>query len=73
LITTANLGAVLHGAGGSHAVDVTGGMRSKLELMWRLVQHTPGLEVRLIGPGSGNLAAALGDEPIAFGTTIREH
>lgn len=71
LITAANLGAVLGGASGSHAVDVTGGMRSKLELMWRLVQRSPGLEVRLIGPAPGNLTAALGDAPIPFGTTIR--
>lgn len=71
LITAANLDAVLHAAGGSHAVDVTGGMRSKLELMWRLVQAIPALEVRLIGPRPGLLAAALGDAPPDAGTVIR--
>jgi isopentenyl phosphate kinase len=71
LITAANLDAVLHGAGGSHAVDVTGGMRSKLELMWRLIEAIPGLEVRLIGPDPGNLAAVLRGEPLDAGTTIR--
>ena len=71
LITAANLDAVLHGASGSHAVDVTGGMRSKLALMWRLVQRIPDLEVRLIGPAPGNLAAALDDAPLTIGTTIR--
>ncbi len=71
LITAANLDTVLHGAGGSHAVDVTGGMRSKLELMWRLVTAIPELEVRLIGPAPGNLAAVLRGEPLDIGTTIR--
>jgi isopentenyl phosphate kinase len=71
LITAANLEAVLSGAGGSHAVDVTGGMRSKLELMWRLAQANPGLEVRLIGPAPGNLAAVLRGDTLDVGTTIR--
>lgn len=71
LITAANLDAALHGAAGSHAVDVTGGMRSKLELMWRLAQANPALEVRLIGPAPGNLAAALRGNTLDSGTTIR--
>ena len=71
LITSANLVATLNGAAGSHAVDVTGGMRAKLELMWRLVQAIPNLEVRLIGPAPGNLAAALLKLPRDSGTTIR--
>jgi isopentenyl phosphate kinase len=71
LITSANLAATLHGTVGSHAVDVTGGMRAKLELMWRLVQAIPDLEVRLIGPAPGNLAAALLNLPLDTGTTIR--
>jgi isopentenyl phosphate kinase len=71
LITAANLASVLNGAVGSHAVDVTGGMRSKLELMWRLVQAIPELEVRLIGPAPGNLVAALLGDERDVGTTIR--
>lgn len=71
LITSANLADVLAGAAGSHAVDVTGGMRAKLELMWRLVQRIPGLEVRLIGPAPGNLQAALVGDERDVGTTIR--
>ncbi len=71
LITAANLDAALNGAAGSHAVDVTGGMRSKLELMWRLVQRHPALEVRLIGPAPGNLQAVLQGDERDIGTTIR--
>jgi isopentenyl phosphate kinase len=71
LISAANIGAVLHAAGGSHAVDVTGGMRSKVELMWRLVQALPGLEVRLIGPAPGLLAAVLRGDDVDAGTIIR--
>jgi isopentenyl phosphate kinase len=71
LITATNLDAVLHGAAGSHGVDVTGGMRGKLELMWRLVQANPRLVVRLIGPAPGNLQAALAGEDRDTGTTIR--
>lgn len=72
LITSANIAAVLHGAGGSHAVDVTGGMRSKLEAMWQLVQALPGLEIQLIGPTPGLLARALLGKAAGEGTTIRE-
>jgi isopentenyl phosphate kinase len=72
LITAANLSAVLSGAGGSHAVDVTGGMRSKLELMWRLIEAIPDLEVRLIGPTPGLLAAVLRGEPVDAGTVLRQ-
>jgi isopentenyl phosphate kinase len=71
LITAANLDEVLHAAGGSHAVDVTGGMRSKLDLMWRLVSAIPELEVRLIGPRPGLLADALGAGHLDTGTIIR--
>lgn len=71
LITSANLPAVLHGTGGSHAVDVTGGMRSKLELMWRLVQAIPTLEVYLVGPAPGTLRAALLGHALDSGTIIR--
>ena len=57
--------------GGSHGVDVTGGMRSKVELMAALVREVPGLEVRLIsGLQPGLLERVLGDPSLDVGTRI---
>lgn len=65
-----NIGQVLTLAGASHGVDVTGGMRSKLELMWRLIESTPGLSVQLIGPTPGLLTRALLGQAHGEGTLI---
>lgn len=65
-----NIGQVLALAGASHGVDVTGGMRSKLELMWRLIESTPGLSVQLIGPTPGLLTRALLGQADGEGTLI---
>lgn len=65
-----NIATVLHGASGSHGADVTGGMRSKLELMWQLVQANPGMEVQLIGTLPGLLARALVGTAVGEGTVI---
>jgi isopentenyl phosphate kinase len=70
-IDAANIDSVLAGAGGSHGVDVTGGMRSKVELMWRLVQAAPGLTVQLIGTSPGLLTRALLGQAEGEGTAIR--
>ena len=69
-IDAANIAAVLRGAGASHGVDVTGGMRGKVELMWRLVEATPGLTVQLIGTAPGLLARALLGAADGEGTLI---
>jgi isopentenyl phosphate kinase len=69
-IDAGNIADVLRGAGASHGVDVTGGMRAKVELMWRLVEATPGLSVQLIGPAPGLLARALLGEADGKGTLI---
>lgn len=69
-IDSRNIASVLEGAGGSHGVDVTGGMRSKVELMWRLVQSSPGLTVQLVGPAPGLLLRALLGQAEGEGTTI---
>lgn len=73
LITAATITTVLAGAGASHAVDVTGGMRSKLELMWQLIQARPTLTVQLIGPHPGLLTRALLAAAEGVGTTMRMH
>ncbi|HMO58724.1 MAG TPA: isopentenyl phosphate kinase [Roseiflexaceae bacterium] len=69
-IDHSNIAEVLRAAAGSRAVDVTGGMRSKVELMWRLVEQTPGLVVQLIAPEPGLLHAALLDRAAEHGTRI---
>ena len=53
-INGANIAAVLRGTGGSHGVDVTGGMRAKVELSWRLVE----------APGIGHDHKAMFDDPM---------
>jgi isopentenyl phosphate kinase len=45
-------------------------MRAKVELIWRLVEATPGLAVQLIGSQPGLLTRALLNEAIGEGTII---
>ena len=54
---------------GSHQVDVTGGMQSKVDLMLNLVRENPGLTVRIFSAeASGSLYEAL--EGAKLGTLI---
>jgi isopentenyl phosphate kinase len=69
-IDASNIERVLAGTGASHGVDVTGGMRSKVELMWSLVQASPGLTVQLIGTTPGLLTRALLGAAAGEGTVI---
>jgi isopentenyl phosphate kinase len=69
-IDRTNIAAVLRGAGGSHGADVTGGMRGKVELLWRLVEAQPGQTAQLIGPTPGLLRRALLGQAAGEGTTI---
>ena len=69
-ISAANIDVVLQGAGASHGADVTGGMRSKVELMWRLALENPGLTVQLIGTAPGLLERALLGQAEGEGTLI---
>lgn len=56
--------------GGSHAIDVTGGMLSKVEAMVNLVVAQPGLTVTIVsGAVPGRVGEALAGRTIA-GTTI---
>jgi isopentenyl phosphate kinase len=53
------------------AVDVTGGMASKVRLMQRLVRSVPDTEVRVLsGLRAGAVRAALAGDPCAGGTLI---
>ncbi|MCS6844036.1 MAG: isopentenyl phosphate kinase [Caldilineales bacterium] len=72
LITPQDLPALRASLGGSHGVDVTGGMLSKVTEMCRLAAQQPGLEVRLVsGLRPGAVAAAVLGRPEAGGTVIR--
>ena len=69
-IDASNIGAVLQGAGASHGTDVTGGMRSKVELMWHMAEARPGLTIQLIGATPGLLTRALLGQATGEGTII---
>jgi isopentenyl phosphate kinase len=57
--------------GGSHGIDVTGGMASKLKTMAALVQDYPALNVHLLsGEIPGQLQRHLCDPELPLGTTL---
>lgn len=57
--------------GGSHGIDVTGGMASKIETMVALVREHPTLTVHLLsGEIPGHLERHLGDPRLTLGTTL---
>lgn len=70
-ITSASFTHVLQGISGSANVDVTGGMRQKVELMLHLAQQIPGLEALIFsGDIPGNVQNALAGSVI--GTRITD-
>jgi len=71
LITRANIDETLHQVSGSHTTDVTGGMRSKIETMWKLVEALPNLTIYLIGTSPGLLQKALHGEVVPEGTILQ--
>ena len=57
---------------GSHGIDVTGGMATKVRIMAELVRDIPGLEVDILsGARPGNLYRALTNPSLLLGTRIR--
>jgi isopentenyl phosphate kinase len=70
VIDSTNIVQVLGLASGSHGVDVTGGMASKVRTMWNLVSILDGLEVLLVGPEPAAVARALHGDA-SEGTVIR--
>ena len=71
-IDRTNIDQVLQLTGGSHGVDVTGGMRAKVELMWQLTQANPATTVHLIGTAPGLLQRALLGHAKGEGTVIKQ-
>jgi isopentenyl phosphate kinase len=71
LISPQNIHAVLPSLSSSKAVDVTGGMLTKVSLMVSLVVENPALKVRIFsGQEPGNLHKALSGEKIPASTQI---
>ncbi|MDQ5853190.1 MAG: isopentenyl phosphate kinase [Chloroflexota bacterium] len=70
IIDESNIEQVLDQAKGSHGVDVTGGMLSKVQTMWRLVASRDDLEVQLVGPDPAVVGSVLRGD-MAAGTLIR--
>lgn len=66
-----NIDQVLGGAGGSYGIDVTGGMASKLALMWQLIAQNHALQVHFIAPDPALLVAVLTGQIIDSGTVMR--
>lgn len=65
-----NIMQVMGGAGGSYGIDVTGGMASKLALMWRLIEQNHALHVHFIAPDPQLFMAALTGKPLTSGTVM---
>ncbi len=71
VISASHSEAAEESLGGSHAVDVTGGMRSKVHLMTDLVRELPQTQVRLLsGLRAGLLERVLTDPGLSPGTLI---
>ena len=70
-ITPANIETVLLQVGASHGTDVTGGMATKVQAMWQLVESVPGLEVQLVGADPEVVRRALRGQAAGEGTIIR--
>jgi isopentenyl phosphate kinase len=71
-ISRQNFHQVEHRLAGSHGVDVTGGMLTKIRTMYDLVQKHPKLKVKLIsGRQPGMIKRALLEPDLDEGTTIR--
>jgi len=70
LIHRDNINKVMGGASGSYGVDVTGGMASKLSLMWGLVEQIPQLQVQFIAPDADLFEKALLGHSVDSGTIM---
>lgn len=72
VVTPQSFAEIRAGLGGSHGVDVTGGMAAKVEQALNWVVKRPALSVLICsGLEPGNLYHALVDEPSAVGSWLR--
>lgn len=72
VVTPQSFAEIRAGLGGSHGVDVTGGMAAKVEQALSWVAKRPALSVLICsGLEPGNLYRALIDEPSAVGSWLR--
>ena len=71
VIDETNIEQVLGQTTGSHAVDVTGGMATKVETMWHLVSTAQDLEVQLVGTDPVEVGRVLRAGSSRIGTLIR--
>lgn len=73
VITPGNVAQYTPALGGSHGIDVTGGMIGKVNQMLGLVQHYPAIEARIFsGVRRGNVQRLLIDPDAEIGTAIRD-
>ncbi len=70
VIHRGNITSVLGGATGSYGIDVTGGMASKIRLMWSLITHNHALEVTFIRPDPTLLCSAILGNPLVEGSRM---
>lgn len=70
VVSQRNINLVVASAGASYGIDVTGGMASKVDLMWRLVQQLPQLQVWFVRPDPSVLVPLLAGETINEGTVM---
>jgi isopentenyl phosphate kinase len=71
-ISQQNFQQVEHMLAGSHGVDVTGGMLTKVRIMYTLVRRRPELQVQLIsGRQPGMIKRVLLEPDLEEGTTVR--
>lgn len=70
LIHRNNIDTVIGGASGSYGIDVTGGMASKIRLMWSLISQNHALDVIFIRPDPTLLCDAILDAPLNEGSRM---
>ncbi|MBN1220946.1 MAG: isopentenyl phosphate kinase family protein [Anaerolineae bacterium] len=69
-IDRSNWGEIEARLGGSHGVDVTGGMFTKVREMYRLTLAMPPMQALIISAKPGNVEAVLKGQMVDFGTVI---